>query len=309
MKNLVALVAAALLLAACDDAPPPVGADTMPAVLNIGFSGNETSPARLKLLDDYRLYLEAELGLTVKTFNASDYTGIAQAMAAGQIDIAQVGASNFANLRAMMGDGVMPILTMQEVDGTLGYYSVMFARSDSNIMTLDDARGRSIAWADVGSASGYLVPRHFLRRQGIDPDTYFSTQSFAGGHEQGVIAVLQGIADVGVTWASGIGDEARGYSRGILYRMVEAGMLDMAKLRVIWKAGPIPNGPIVIRTAIPAALRERIIAAHIKLHTANREVFEVVTGGQSAGFVRVPDGFYDEIIAMRDAEVRARRGN
>jgi len=308
MKRLVALVAALLMAAGCDDAPQSTGGDA-PMVLSIGFSGNETSPARLKLLDDYRLYLERELGVTVKTFNASDYTGIAQAMAAGQIDLAQVGASNYANLRAMMGDGVMPILTMEEVDGSFGYYSVMFARSDSTIQTLEDVRGRSIAWADVGSASGYLVPRHYLRKQGINPDEFFGTQSFAGGHEQGVVAVLQGVADVGVTWASGIGDEGKGYTRGILYRMVEAGMLDMRDLRVIWKAGPIPNGPIVIRTAIPAEMRERIIEAHIKLRDANREVFEVVTGGQSAGFVRVPEGFYDEIIAMRDAEVAARRGN
>lgn len=308
MKRLIAALAALVLATACDDAPQPTGSEA-PMVLNIGFSGNETSPARLKLLDDYRLYLERELGVTVKTFNASDYTGIAQAMAAGQVDIAQVGASNYANLRAMMGDGVMPILTMQEVDGSLGYYSVMFARSDSAIRTLDDVRGKSIAWADVGSSSGYLVPRHFLRKQGLDPDTFFSTQSFAGGHEQGVIAVLQGVADVGVTWVSGIGDESKGYTRGILYRMVEAGMLDMSNLRVIWKAGPIPNGPIVIRTAIPADMRERIIEAHIKLRDTNREVFEVVTGGESAGFVRVPAGFYDEIIAMREAEVAARRGN
>ena len=77
--------------------------------------------------------------------------------------------------------------------------------------------------ADPNSASGYLIPRAEFRAQGIDPESgkYFGRTGFAGGHEQTVVAVLNHQYDGGVTWTSGVGDPAVGYSRGALRMMVE----------------------------------------------------------------------------------------
>ena len=53
-------------------------------------------------------------------------------------------------------------------------------------------KGHSLAWADPNSASGYLIPSASLKARGIDltDGAYFSRTGFAGGHEQGIIAVL-----------------------------------------------------------------------------------------------------------------------
>jgi len=48
------------------------------------------------------------------------------------------------------------------IDGSLGYYSVMYTRADSGIERFDDMEGRSLAFADPNSTSGYLVPSYEL---------------------------------------------------------------------------------------------------------------------------------------------------
>jgi phosphonate transport system substrate-binding protein len=77
----------------------------------------------------------------------------------------------------------------------------MVVRADSGITNLEQMRGKSLAWADANSTSGYLIPRFALRRGGIavDGNAYFSRTGFAGGHEQGVVAVLQRQYDAAVT--------------------------------------------------------------------------------------------------------------
>jgi phosphonate transport system substrate-binding protein len=92
----------------------------------------------------------------------------------------------------------------------------MYVRADSGITSLEQMRGRTMAWADPNSASGYLIPRAAMRAQGINPESFFGRSGFAGGHEQAIVAVLGRQFDAGVTWASGVGDPAEGFSRGML---------------------------------------------------------------------------------------------
>ena len=95
---------------------------------------------------------------------------------------------------------------------SISYRSVMVVRQDSGIADLAAMKGRTLAWADPNSTSGYLIPRSELKKTGIDPEPgrYFSKTGFGGGHEQAVVAVLQKQYDGAVTWASGIGDPAEG---------------------------------------------------------------------------------------------------
>ena len=92
------------------------------------------------------------------------------------------------------------------------YISVMVVRADSGIKSLEDMKGHSLAWADPNSTSGYLIPSATLKAQGIklDDGAYFSKTGFAGGHEQGVVAVLNKQYDGAVTWTSGQGEKSRG---------------------------------------------------------------------------------------------------
>lgn len=297
------LAAFALVLAAVT---PAAAAD--PAELRIGLTVQETMGAAGAGVDAYQSYLERELGIPVRVFRASDYAGVAQAMEAGQIDLAPVGPSNYAAMHLVMGDAVAPIATIKEVDGSAGYFSILFVKSDSPFQTVDDFRGKTLAFSDVNSASGYLVPRYGLRKEGRDPDTFFGRTIFAGGHPQAVVAVLRGQADAGVTWSSMIGDPAEGYSRGIPRQMADAGQIKGSDIRVIWQYGPIPNGPLVIRTALPEAFRARVLQAHLDMKAKDPTAYGVYAQGTGDGMIAVGHEAYAEIVAMRQAEEAARRG-
>jgi phosphonate transport system substrate-binding protein len=315
MKHAMGLVAAVLWLAlggvaqadCTAGAKKPAWAAQVPEV-RFGFTTPETSTAARTGFSQFTDFMCRKLGIPAKVFNASDYNGVAQAMFANQIDVALVGPSNYAMMWTQTKGKVEPILTNLEIDGSKGYFSVLFVKASSPFRKLADLKGKTLAYADVNSTSGYLFPRHAMRAEGINPDTFFGKPLFAGGHDQGVIAVAKGQADAGVTWASGVGDPAEGYSRGILRRLADQKLVDMKNLRIIWKAGPIVNGPVVVRTALPPAFKEALVKAMTDLPKENPSAFKAVVSGDSPGFTRVSHADYQVIVDMRKAEEAARRG-
>jgi phosphonate transport system substrate-binding protein len=272
-----------------------------------GLTTPETNTTARTGFSNFETYICGKLGIPAKVFNATDYNGVAQAMDAGQIDIAMVGPSNYAQMWLQSKGGVEPILTNIEVDGSKGYFSVLYVKASSPYKTLNDLKGKIIAYADVNSTSGYLFPRHAMRERGINPDKFFGKTIFAGGHEQGVVAVVGGQADAGVVWSSAVGDAAKGYSRGIFTRMVDQKLLKMSDIRIIEKFGPIVNGPVVIRSALPKDYKAALAKALMDLPKENPAAYRALASGDSPGFTPVTHKDYELIVKMRQDEEKARR--
>jgi phosphonate transport system substrate-binding protein len=270
-------------------------ADQVPQ-LRVGLLGGENEADRLGRFGAYRELLE-------RTF------GVLQAFSAKQIEIAGLGASAYAGAWLDTNGGVEPLFVAEEADGSIHYLSVMVTRADSGITNMEQMRGKSLAWADANSASGYLIPRFSLRRAGIgvEPGQYFSRTGFGGGHEQAVIAVLQRQYDASVTWTSGQGDEAQGFSRGNLTAMVQKGLLNMRDLRIIWRSEPILNGPMGTRTDLPAAFREDIKRFHLALPKAHPDIYKQIERGGGTGYREVRHQDFELFVELRREEAAARR--
>ncbi|MBP0462538.1 phosphate/phosphite/phosphonate ABC transporter substrate-binding protein [Roseomonas sp. PWR1] len=277
--------------------------------LRVGLLGGENEADRMGRFGPYRELLERTFGVPTRLFPASDYAGVLQAFSAKQIEVAALGPSGYAGAWLDTNGGVEPLLTAEESDGSISYVAVMVVRADSGITSLEQMRGKSLAWADPNSTSGYLIPRFALRRQGIavDGSGYFSRTGFAGGHEQGVVAVLQRQYDGAVTWASGQGDVNQGFSRGNLRAMVDKGMLNMRDLRIIWTSEPIVNGPHAARTELPAAFKEDWKRFHLTLPKAHPEIYRQVERGSGTGYREVRHEDYELIVEIRREEMAARR--
>ncbi len=273
----------------------------------IGLLGGENTQDRLAQYDGFQKLLQEKLGVPVKLFPAADYAGVMQGIAAGQLEAAEFGASGFAGTW-LDCKCVEPIIVPQEKDGSTYYYSVMVTRKDSGITTVEQMKGHSLAWADPNSTSGYLIPSATLKTKGIDlaDGKYFSRTGFAGGHEQGVVAMLNKQYDACVTWTSGQGDIAEGYSRGNLRSMVDRNMLKMSDVNIIWQSGKIPNGPWAVRTALPASLKKEFSDFLLDLPKSHPDVYNAVEQGAGVGYVPATMDLYKDIIGLREAE---RRGN
>ena len=275
--------------------------------IRIALLGGENEADRLVRFENYRALLEATFGVPVRVMPASDYAGAVQAFGARQVEVASLGSTAYAAAWMDTNGGVEPLVIPEEADGSIDYRAVMVVRADSGIMDFAGMKGRSLAWADVNSSSGYLVPRVALRRQGVDVATYFSRTGFAGGHEQGVVAVLQKQYDACMTWASGLGDPAEGFSRGNLRAMVQKGMLDMRDIRIVWTSEPIVTGPITVRADLPAAAKEDLKQFYLGLPKAHADIYQQITRGPGTGYREGRQQDFEIFIEMRREEAAARR--
>jgi phosphonate transport system substrate-binding protein len=298
MKHDILRGAVAALLIAGAGAAQADWRDEVP-VFRIGILGGENEADRLREHSCQKDYLEARLGVPVELYPASDYAGVMQGLIAGQLEFAGLGSAGYAGVVLQDPDAVEPLYTVMQSDGSLGYYSVMYTRADSGIDSLDAMKGKSLAFADPNSTSGYLVPSFELRDQGVDMEAYFSQTGFGGGHEQAVVAVLNGQYDAGVTWTSGVGDIDQGYSRGNLRSMVDKGMLNMDEIQIIWQSNLITNGPRVIRQDVPQELKDLVMGAMMKLQVEDRDCFNAINDGESMGYWPINHEFYLPIINMR----------
>jgi phosphonate transport system substrate-binding protein len=266
---------------------------------NIGILGGENAQDRLTNQECFRAAIEAELGVPVKLFAPADYDGVIQGLLGGTLDYAWLGPSAFAKIHLTDPNAVELKLTKQNVDGSTGYYSIGFARADSGIKTIEDAKGKVFAFADPNSTSGYLVPGAELIAAYGPLENFFGEVKMSGGHEQSIVGVNNGDFDAAVSWADGLGNWEDGYNSGAFRRAADAGLVDMNNLVEIWRSKLIPEGPMVIRSALPQDVKDKVTQLTADLWETNPECAYNVAAGDAKDFVPVDLSAYDGVIAAR----------
>jgi phosphonate transport system substrate-binding protein len=266
---------------------------------NIGILGGENAQDRLTNQECFRAAIEAELGVPVKLFAPADYDGVIQGLLGGTIDYAWLGASAFAKIHLTDPNAVELKLTKQNVDGSTGYYSIGFARADSGIKSIEDAKGKVFAFADPNSTSGYLVPGAELIAMHGPLEEYFGEVKMSGGHEQSIVGVNNGDFDAAVSWADGLGNWEDGYNSGAFRRAADAGLVDMNNLVEIWRSKMIPEGPLVIRAALPQDVKDRVTELTANLWETDPECAYNVAAGDAKDFVPVDLSAYEGVLAAR----------
>jgi phosphonate transport system substrate-binding protein len=266
---------------------------------NIGILGGENAQDRMASTECLRVKMEAELGVPVKLFTPADYDGVIQGLLGGSLDYAWLGASAYAKVYLTDPEAVDVMLTKQNVDGTTGYYSIGFAKADAGIKSMDDAKGKSFAFADPNSTSGYLVPAAELTEKYGKLEEYFAEVKMSGGHEQTIVGVANGDFEAGVAWADGLGNWEDGYGSGAFRKAADAGLVDMSTLVEIWRSTLIPEGPLVVRKALPQDVKDKVYAMMDTMWETDPECAYNVAAGEAKDFVPVKHEDYLGILAAR----------
>lgn len=269
------------------------------AEFNIGILGGENAQDRLTNQECFRVKIEEALGVPVKLFAPADYDGVIQGLLGGTLDFGWLGASAYAKTYLTDPEAVEVRLTKQNVDGTTGYYAFGFARADSGITSMEEAKGKTFAFADPNSTSGYLVPAAELQAQLGDLKQYFADVKFSGGHEQSIVGVANGDFDAGVSWADGLGNWEDGFNSGAFRKASDAGLVDMNDLVQIWQSALIPEGPVVLRKALPEAVKDKVTQIVADLHETDKDCAYNVAAGEALDFVPVRHEDYLGIIEAR----------
>ncbi|MBO9429776.1 phosphonate ABC transporter substrate-binding protein [Sulfitobacter sp. R18_1] len=271
----------------------------------IGILGGENAQDRMNSYECLRGYTEERLGVPAKLFAPADYNGVIQGLLGGTLDMAWLGASAYAAVHLQDPEAVEPVLVKINLDGSYGYHSIGFARKDAGIESLEDMQGKVFGFGDPNSTSGYLIPSIEIPQTTgatMESGDYFGEVKFTGGHEQTIVAVNNGDVDGGVTWADGQGNWEDGYNSGALRKAVDAGLVDMNDLVEIWRSKPIPEGPVVLRKALPEEVKTTMTALVDELHEMDADCAYGVAAGESLGFDPIAHDAYVSIVEARKAK-------
>ena len=295
------LIAAALMTTALTT---PVMAEDIQE-FRIGILGGENAQDRMNNNECLRAKTEDLLGVETKLFAPADYNGVIQGLLGGTIDMAWLGASGYAKTYLTDPEAVEPVLVKVNTDGSYGYHSIGFARADSGITSLEDLQGKEFGFGDPNSTSGYLIPSIEIAEAGysMQPGDYFSDVVFTGGHEQTIVAVNNGDVDAGVTWADGQGAWEDGYNSGALRRATDAGLVDMNELVQIWQSKIIPEGPFVLRKALPQDVKDAVIELTANLWEEDPDCAYGVAAGDAKDFIPVTHQEYESIVSARRSKI------
>ena len=268
---------------------PAVGADpSWPKEITFALLSTENASEITRRWGPILAQLEKDLGIKVKSATATDYRGSIEALKFKKAEIGHLGPKAYVEASNNNYANVEPIAQLRLANGSLGYRSCLIVHSDSDIFGPEDMAGKTFAFNDPNSASGYLVPSaFFMSEMGMDPKRYFSKVTFSGSHEASILSVANKKIDVAST------------NLPDLQQLTREGKVPRGGLRVIWVSKLIPNDPIVVRKDLPASLRAAIQESLVSMRDRNAEVFKEI-GAWLGGFVPADDAKYQVIRELND---------
>ncbi|MCA9838514.1 MAG: phosphate/phosphite/phosphonate ABC transporter substrate-binding protein [Trueperaceae bacterium] len=169
--------------------------------VRLGFNPTQNSDTLSVTAQEIADYLETSFAgqIEVEVFLPTEYRGLIEAMRSDNLDFAFFPPDGFVIAQR---EANAQVLLKSVRFGNPYYWSAIIVRKDSGISSIADLEDKSMAWVDPNSAAGYVFPRSEIILAGIDPDSFFSEQTFAGAHDAAVLSVLNGSVDAAATFAN-----------------------------------------------------------------------------------------------------------
>ena len=275
--------------------------------LNEGALGTRSNPIKIYFtpsVDAKRIsfnakalvdYLEKETGYYYRTAVPASFVAVVEAFGTGKVDIAAI--NTFSYLMANAKYGAEAKLRIVRDNNQTSYRGQFITRYDSGIDSLQDINGRSFAYVDPSSTSGYILPKAMLDRMHIRP----SETVFAMRHDNVVTMVYQGQVAAGATYYAPP-DPKTGEILDARMR-VEKQFPDVAKkIKIIGFTEEIPNDPWVFRKNMDKKMENKIINALINFvntdagRKAMYDIYDIV------GLIRTNDSDYNKLRRLLEEQ-------
>jgi phosphonate transport system substrate-binding protein len=284
---------AAVLLAVLILAPGAPAQDaSWPKELTFALLSTESAAEVTRRWGPIIAQLEKDLRVRIKHTTATDYRGTIEALRFKKAEIGHLGPKSYVEASNNNYANVEPIVQLQLANGSLGYRSCLIVHSESDIFSPEDVAGKTFAFNDPNSTSGYLVPSaFFLMEMGIDPQKHFGKVMFSGSHEASILAVANRKVDVAST------------NLPDLQQLTREGKIPRGGLRVIWVSKLIPNDPVVVRKDLPPSLKSAIQESLLSMKSRHPEAFKEI-GAWVGGYVPADDAKYQVIRELNEAAKR-----
>lgn len=247
---------------------------------------NENNPEADTKHTVFATALSDYIGIPVEEMEGSDYTVGIEAMASKNVDVMLVSPMSYFQAKERAG---AELLVSTPISSE--YRTKFIVRSDSEVNSLEELKGKSFAFVDQASSSGYLYPKSTLVET-LDLDTdqletsgyFFSTVAFSGKHDSSIMGVKMGDYDAAAV--AGV----------VIPQMIQAGVIAEGDLKVIGETDVIPNPAYIVRGDLPADLKAKIKEFYLQF--TDESYFEAVHGSKDIRFVEVEEEDYKAAKAL-----------
>lgn len=127
-----------------------------------------------------------QLHRPVLLLRRKSYMEINRLISKGEADVAMMSTGAYCMYGQKEG---LSLLAMQERNGLPYYFSYIIVPQDSSASSLSELKGKSFAYVDPLSYSGYLSVQERLVQSGEDPAQFFKTSYFTYNHSDSIEAV------------------------------------------------------------------------------------------------------------------------
>ena len=272
MKKLLAifgLVTLTLLGNAAHAAPDPD-----PATLKVALLPDENASTVIKNNQPLKALLEKELGKKIELVVTTDYSSMIEAMRHGRLDLAYFGPLSY--VLAKQKSDIEAFAAIKQ-KGTTTYQSVLIANAAAGINKIGDIANKNVAYGDKASTSSHLIPKSLLAESGLNAGQNYR-EHFVGAHDAVAMAVQNGHAQAG------------GLSKPIFESLVQRGMVDGSKVKVLAESKPFPQYPWTLRSNLKPELKEKIRAVFLNINDP-----AVLKSFKADGFGAISDKDYDVV--------------
>ena len=257
-------------------------ADTRPEagpVLRMGcvaYAKAATADAYKQVRD----YLAKELGQDIALTVYPDYHEVVHDVVNDKLDVAILSPLVYLNAQAERPLHALAY-AISRGSGHFTYHSQILVRKDAPEEKLADLAGKKMAFVDLMSASGYVVPKEALVKAGVTGKKNV-VATFCKNHHDAVMSVVEGKCDAAATYDQIFIDSKK------LGEVKD-------KLKVLWTSeSVIPADAFVATESVPAAQRKRIRSALLAYCVA-QDKKACPENGMYEGFVPGDPNLYNDM--------------
>ncbi len=266
------LIAAAILMPGIGRAQP---------VLRVSAIPDEAPTELQRKFKPLGNYLEQKLGMKVEFTPVTDYAASVEGLVNHKLDLVWFGGFTFIQAKIRSNGKVIPLVQREEDEK----FKSVFITTDKSINKLQDLKGKTFAFGSESSTSGHLMPRSYLLKASINPDTDLKRIAFSGAHDATAAAVAGGKVDAGVLNIS------------VWEKLVSQHRIDPKAVRVFYTTPGYYDYNWTVRSDMDPALRKKLTDAFLSLSNNDPQGKEILALQQTARFIPTSAANYTSIEA------------